>query len=163
MQITIRAAQTEDFPEIWDIFHSIVKLGDTYVFAPETSYEEAKKYWMGDNIYTYVAVIEDNIVGTYIIKPNHPGLGSHVANASYMVHPQHQGKKIGYHMALHSLEEAKQLGFKAMQFNIVIATNANAINLWKKLGFQIVGHLPKVFNHQELGYVDAFVMHRFLE
>ncbi|MBI5346686.1 MAG: GNAT family N-acetyltransferase [Chlamydiae bacterium] len=163
MEVLIRQATEKDFPKIWEIFHSIVKEGDTYTFSPDISFEEAKKYWMNPAVFTYVATLNDEIVGTYIIKPNHPGLGSHVANASYMVHPGHQGKKIGYKMGLHSLEEAKRLGFKAMQFNIVVATNEKAVSLWKKLGFEIVGKLPKVFNHKKLGLVDAFVMHRFLE
>lgn len=162
MELLIRKALDSDFSEIWKIFHAIVQKGDTYVFAPDISYEEAKSIWMGLGVFPYVAILDDEVVGTYIIKPNHTGLGSHVANGSYMVHEAHQGKRIGYKMGAHSLEEAKRLGFKAMQYNIVVATNENAIKLWEKLGFEIVGKLPKVFHHQQLGYVDAFVMHRFL-
>lgn len=159
----IREATDEDFDQIYKIFSAIIKNGDTYVFDPNTTYEEAKEYWMKKGIFTFVATIDNEIVGTYIIKPNQVGLGSHVANAAYMVNPDHQGKGMGHSMAIHSLEKAKQLGFKAMQFNMVVSTNTHAINLWKKVGFNIVGTLPKVFNHQQLGYVDAYVMHRFLE
>lgn len=117
---------------------------------------------MGQGVFTCVAILDAKVVGTYIIKPNHIGLGSHVANGSYMVHQDHHGKKIGYKLGENSLEEAKRLGFKAMQYNIVVVANESAIRLWKKLGFEIVGQLPKVCNHQQLGYVDAFVVHRFL-
>lgn len=118
---------------------------------------------MSNGMHTYKATLDKEIVGTYVLKPNFLGLGSHVANGSYMVHPKHQGKKIGYQITLHSLEEAQKLGFKAIQFNLVVATNIKAINLYKKVGFKIVGILPKAFNHMKFGYVDAYVMHRFLD
>lgn len=163
MNIIIKKATDEDFPAIWEIFHLIVKTGDTVSFAPDTTFEEAKDIWMGHGHYTYKAVLNGLVVGTYNFKPNFSGLGSHVANGSYMVHPDYQGKKIGYQMVTHSLEEAKRQGFKAMQYNLVVATNIFAIKLYQKVGFKIVGQLPKVFNHLQLGYVDAYVMHRFLE
>ncbi len=163
MNLTIEAAAIEDFPMIWEIFRLIVQSGDTVSFSPDTTIEEAKKYWMSDGMHTYKAVLDDKIVGTYVLKPNFPGLGSHVANGGYMVHPEYQGKKIGTQMTIHSLEEARRLGFKAMQYNLVVSTNIPAVKLYQKMGFKIVGTLPKAFNHMQLGYVDAYVMHRFLE
>jgi L-amino acid N-acyltransferase YncA len=111
---------------------------------------------------TYVADVKGDIVGTYILKANHPGLGSHVANASYMVHPAAQGMGVGSAMCIHSLAEAQHLGFRAMQFNLVVSTNVAAIHLWNKMGFVIVGTLSEAFHHQDLGYVDAFVLYRSL-
>lgn len=164
LDIIIRPAIIDDFPQMWEIFHPIVKQGDTYAFIPDTSYEEANNYyWKSKDFFTFVAIIESKIVGMYTIKANQPGLGSHVANASYMIHKEHQGQGIGSIIATHSLKQAKELGFKAMQFNLVVATNTSAVKLWKKMGFSIIGTLPKAFNHQNLGYVDAYVMHRFLE
>ena len=162
MNLTIEAAATEDFSKIWEIFRLIVLPGDTVSFPPDITIEEAKKYWMSDGMNTYKAVLDDKIVGTYVLKPNFPGLGSHVANGGYMVHPEYQGKKIGTQMTIHSLEEARRLGFKAMQYNLVVSTNISAVKLYQKMGFKIVGTLPKAFNHMQLGYVDAYVMHRFL-
>ena len=162
MNLTIEAAATEDFSKIWEIFRLIVLPGDTVSFPPDITIEEAKKYWMGDGMYTYKAVLDDIIVGTYVLKPNFPGLGSHVVNGGYMVHPEYQGKKIGTQMTIHSLEEARRLGFKAMQYNLVVSTNIPAVKLYQKMGFKIVGTLPKAFNHMQLGYVDAYVMHQFL-
>ncbi|WP_228840605.1 GNAT family N-acetyltransferase [Candidatus Protochlamydia phocaeensis] len=160
--INIRQAIQTDFPQIWDIFHQVVKSGDTYVFDPATSYQEAEQAWMIAPLMTYVAEKDNKIVGTYILKPNQGGLGSHVANGSFMVHPQEHGKGIGKQMAFHALSEAKRIGFSAMQFNIVVSTNEAAVKLWKAVGFQIVGTLPGAFNHQKFGLVDAYVMHRFL-
>jgi ribosomal protein S18 acetylase RimI-like enzyme len=162
MNLSILKAEGEDFPMIWEIFKLIIEPGDTVSFPPNTTFEEAKKYWMNNGMYTYKAVINNEIVGTYVLKPNFPGLGSHVANGGYMVHPKHQGKKIGTQMTIHSLEEARLLGFKAMQYNLVVSTNIPAVKLYQKMGFKIVGTLPKAFNHLKLGFVDAYVMHRFL-
>lgn len=160
--IEVRKAQESDFDAIWLIFHEVVQRGDSYAYDPDITRQQAHSIWMGDGVNTYVACIDDQVVGTYILKPNQPGLGSHVANAGYMVKAGHQQKGIGRMMCEHSLEEAKRSGFSAMQFNFVVSTNESAIALWKKLGFSIVGTLPKAFRHRDLGLVDAYVMHRFL-
>lgn len=163
MNILIQPALSEDFPAIWEFFRLIIASGDTVSFRPETTLEQAKEDWIGEGMRTYKAVTDGVIVGTYILKANQPGLGSHVANAGYMVHPQWQGQGIGAQMVQHSLDEAKRLGFKAMQFNLVVATNTRAVKLYERFGFKIVGTLPKAFNHLKLGYVDAYVIHRFLD
>jgi L-amino acid N-acyltransferase YncA len=160
--IVIRKAQDADFDSIWQIFRQVVEAGDTYVYDPETTKEQARSIWMSDGVVTYVACIGEQVVGTYILKPNQPGLGSHIANAGYMVRADAASKGLGRAMCEHSLSEARKAGFSAMQFNMVISTNEAAVALWQKLGFTIVGTLPKVFRHKKLGLVDAFVMHRFL-
>jgi len=101
-------------------------------------------------------------VGTYLLKPNQPGQGSHVANCGYMVARAASGRGIGEAMCRHSLEEARRLGFRAMQFNFVVSTNTRAVALWKKCGFSVVGTVPQAFRHPTLGLVDAHVMHRLL-
>jgi GNAT superfamily N-acetyltransferase len=111
---------------------------------------------------TFVAELAGKTAGTYILKPNQPGLGSHVANAGYMVAPAFRGRGLAGVMCRHSLELARTLGFLAMQFNFVVSTNATAIALWERHGFVTVGRLPKAFRHATLGEVDALVMHRFL-
>ncbi len=147
---------------MWSIFEAVIQTGDTYVFLPDTPRSDLDQYWLAPYMHTYVAEVDGDAVGTYILKANHPGLGSHVANASYMVHPADQGKGVGSAMCAHSLEEARQMGFRAMQFNLVISTNEAAIHLWEKMGFAIVGALPGAFFQQELGYVDAYVMFKSL-
>ena len=160
--IEIRAAQASDFDSVWQIFREVVRRGDTYAYDPATTREQARSIWMSDEVSTFVACIDERIAGTYILKANQPGLGAHVANAGYMVKEEFYGRGVGRAMCEHSLEEARRRGFLAMQFNLVVSTNDAAVALWKKLGFRIVGTLPKVFRHKNLGLVDAFVMHRFL-
>lgn len=151
-----------DADVVWKIIEKIIVEGDTLVFSPNSTREQMLTYWSADDKFAYVAEIEGQIVGTFYIKQNQPDLGSHVANAGYLVHPTHRGKGIAEKMCRFSLEEARQLGFKAMQFNIVISTNEVAVRLWQKCGFEIVGRLPMAFQHQKLGLVDAFVMYQIL-
>jgi L-amino acid N-acyltransferase YncA len=159
----IRRATEADFVAMWTIFHAVVATGDTYVFSAATSREDAHVYWLGPDITTYVAEENKSIVGFYKLISNRRDLGSHVANASFMVDPAVSGKGVGKAMGKHCLTEAKKAGYLAIQFNFVVSTNKGAVALWKKLGFAIVGTLPQAFRHQQLGYVDAFVMHRFLD
>ena len=161
--IQIRKAQSEDTEAIWSIFQAVIQTGDTYVYPPDTPKEALAKLWLAQTMHTYVAQVKDQILGTYIIKANFPGLGSHVANASYMVDPAAQGRGVGKAMGLHSLEEARRLGFRAMQFNLVVSRNSAAIHLWQKLGFMIIGTIPEAFNHRKLGFVDAYIMYRSLK
>ena len=161
--MNIRPALESDFAAMWPIVQQVVEPGATYVFAPDTSYQDAYAYWFGPGIASYVAEDNGEIVGMYKLLPNQRDLGSHVANASFMVSPGHSGKGAGREMGLHCLREAKRAGYLAMQFNFVVSTNKAAVSLWQKLGFSIVGTLPKVFQHKILGYVDAYVMHRFLD
>ena len=156
----IRKATNDDYDAVWEIFHLVIKTGDTYVFWPDTPKNELSSLWFGDSMHTYVWEEEKEILGTYFMKANQPGLGNHIVNAGYMVHPKAQGKGIGQKLCEHSLNEAKQFGFTGMQFNVVVSTNTNAIKLWKKLGFRMVGTIPKGFRHQQLGKVDIHIMHR---
>ena len=162
-RLLVRRARESDFDAMWAIFRDVVAPGDTYVFAPDATREDALAYWLGAGATSFVAEEGDRVVGMYKICPNHRDLGSHVANASYMVAPACAGRGIGREMALHSLREARAQGFLAMQFNFVVSTNAAAVALWQSLGFTVVGILPRAFRHRTLGYVDAFVMFRSLE
>ena len=161
--ITIRAANEADFEDIWRIFHGVVAEGDSYVFPPDASREDARAYWLSTDFKTSVAILDGAVVGMYKLRPNNIGLGAHVSNASFMVDPDCQGRGIGKTMGLHCLAEARRDGYLAMQFNFVVSTNTPAVRLWQQLGFEIAGTLPKAFRHAELGLVDAYVMYRFLE
>ena len=158
----IRTATNEDFDGIWEILRRVVATGDTYSYSPDTSKEQAYRYWMPPENKVYVAVIDNKIVGSYFLRPNHAGLASHVANGSYLVHPDHHGKGIGLAIANHSIAEAKNLGYRAMQFNLVVSTNEPAVNLWKKVGFKIIGTTPEGFKHASKGFVDTYILHRFV-
>ena len=160
--MTIRPATSADADAIWRIFQAVVAGGDTYVFPPGTPRTEAVAYFLGSGIRSWVVEDDGRVAGIYKLVPNYIGLGSHVANASFMVDPAAQGKGVGRLMGEQCLDEARRAGYQAMQFNFVVSTNTAAVELWKKLGFQIVGTLPRAFRHATLGDVDAFVMHRFL-
>jgi L-amino acid N-acyltransferase YncA len=160
--VIIRAASAADADAIWRIFHYVVQGGDTYTFLPDTPRHQALAYFLGPGVASWVLEDDDRVIGVYKLTPNHTGLGSHVANASFMVDPAAQGKGAGRAMGEHCLNEARKAGYRAMQFNFVVSTNTAAVALWKKLGFEIVGTLPKAFRHQALGDVDAYVMYRFL-
>jgi GNAT superfamily N-acetyltransferase len=114
--------------------------------------DEALAYWFRADTHTYVAESDWRVVGTYILKPNQPALGSHIANAAFMVGPTERGLGVGRKMGEHCLNEARRLGFRAMQFNFVVSANTSAIHLWEQLGFKIVGTLPGAFRHPEKGY-----------
>ena len=159
----IREATESDFEGIWPIFQAVVARGDTYVFSPAATRNDAFAYWFGPGVSSYVAEEDGRIIGMYKLIPNQRDRGAHVANASFMVSPERHGQGVGKALGQHCLNEARKAGFKAMQFNFVVSTNTGAVDLWKKLGFRIVGTLPGAFQHASLGYVDAYVMHRFLD
>jgi len=161
--ITIRTAEATDWDQIWPIVREVFQSGTTYAYPPETNKAEAYEIWMTTPTATYVAISDENVAGTYYIKPNQPGLGSHVCNAGYMVSSTARGRGIGRALCAHSLIEAVKLGFKAMQYNLVVVTNWYAIKLWKDMGFEIIGTLPQAFNHKAKGLVDAHIMYRLLE
>ena len=160
--LEIRKASPKDHDAIWEIIQPIIAKGDTYAFHPHTSREDMLALWCGKDKHTYVAQRAGKIVGTFMLKDNHPGLGSHVANAGYMTHPDEYGKGIGRTMAEFSLVEAKRLGYTDMQFNLVVKSNVRAVKLWQHLGFEIIGEIPNAFQHAEQGLVNAYIMWRRL-
>jgi GNAT superfamily N-acetyltransferase len=162
MACSIRLAQDSDRAAIWNIFHAVIAPGDTYAFDPAITQDEALAYWFAPGNWTYVAEQDGTVAGTYILRANQGGPGSHVANAAFMVAPSARRMGIGRVMGEHCLGEARRLGFRAIQFNFVISTNEGAVRLWKQLGFDIVGTLPVAFQHPQLGFVDVYVMFREL-
>lgn len=158
----IRPTTADDADDIRRIFRAVVAPGDTYAFAADTAKTDAVGYFLSPSITSYVAEDEGRVVGIYKLIPNRVGRGSHVSNASFMVDPAAHGRGIGRALGEHCLDEARRQGYDAMQFNFVVSTNVAGVTLWKKLGFEIVGTLPKAFDHASLGRVDAYVMHRFL-
>jgi L-amino acid N-acyltransferase YncA/8-oxo-dGTP pyrophosphatase MutT (NUDIX family) len=159
----IRPARDQDRGAIWEIFHAVVARRDTYAFPPDTPREQGVEYWFGKGVTSFVAELDGRVVGVYKLIANRGGLGSHVANASFMVHPDASGRGVGHALGRHCLREARLQGYEAMQFNFVVSTNDRAIRLWQRLGFQIVGTAPRAFRHGTLGLVDALVMHRSLD
>ena len=159
----IREAANHDFDGVWRIFHQVVKEGKTYAFERDTSKEEAQNIWMEAPRKTYVAIENGNILGTYYLKTNQAGPGNHVCNCGYMVSSSARGKGLATLMCNHSQQVAIELGYLAMQYNFVASSNEGAVRLWHKMGFETVGTLPNAFNHPSKGYVDAFVMYKWLD
>jgi GNAT superfamily N-acetyltransferase len=157
-----RRATDDDWPAIWPIWHAIVAAGETYSWSPDTDEAVARGLWMQPEPAEVWVVTDDagTILGTALLQPNKPGLGGHVANAGFMVDPAASGQGVGRALALGILQRARELGYLAMQFNAVVSTNTRAIELWKALGFTIVGTVPAGFRHPRHGLVDLHIMHR---
>lgn len=162
--IKIRPFEDRDWPATWRIIEPVFRSGETYPFSPDITEGEARQAWVVVPLATFVAVAKNNeVVGSYYIKPNQPALGAHVCNCGYIVSEHARGKGIASAMCEHSQREAMSRGFRAMQFNLVVSTNVEAVHLWKKHGFKVIGTLPKAFRHQQFGFVDAFVMYKQFE
>ena len=161
--IDIRLYREQDWTSVWHIIEPVFRAGETYPYPIDISEQEAYQAWIEKPAGTFVALDEnEDILGTYYIKPNQPGLGAHVCNCGYIVASEARGRGIASAMCVHSQAEALARGFRAMQYNLVVSTNESAIHLWKKHGFEVIGCLPQAFQHTKLGFVDALVMYKLL-
>ena len=160
----IRAATTDDWSQIWPFLQEIVTAAETYAYDPDMDEATARGLWLaGSPTRTVVAIQADGtVLGTASMYANRPGPGSHVASASFMVDPRASGQGVGRALGEEALEWARTSGFRAMQFNAVVATNTRAVALWRSLGFEIVGTVPEAFRHPTEGYVGLHVMYRRL-
>ena len=158
----IREAAPRDENAIWAILEPTIRGGETYPLARDLDRESGLAYWFSPGHEVFLAEDNGEIVGTYFLKANQKGGGAHVANCGYMTAPHATRRGVARAMCAHSLERARQRGFRAMQFNFVVSTNERAVRLWQKFGFEIVGCLPKAFEHPTLGFADAYVMYRQL-
>ncbi|QPZ39002.1 GNAT family N-acetyltransferase [Paramicrobacterium chengjingii] len=156
----IRDASTADWPAIWPFLHKIVVAGDTFTYDPELREEEAEAMWMARPPGRVVVAEADggNVVGTASMYANRAGPGAHIASASYMVDPSHQGTGVGRALVSDSLRWARARGFQGMQFNAVAQTNSYAIRLYESLGFTVIGTIPGGFRHPVAGDVGLHIM-----
>jgi L-amino acid N-acyltransferase YncA len=160
-EMTIRPAMERDRHAIWLILEPTIRAGETYPLPRDMDRGAALDYWFTAGHHVFVAD-DGGILGTYYLRANQRGAGSHVANCGYMVAPEARGRGVGRVMCEHSLARARELGFRAMQFNFVVSTNEAAVQLWQACGFAVAGRLPGAFQHPTHGYVDALVMFRNL-
>jgi RimJ/RimL family protein N-acetyltransferase len=162
--MNIRKYREADWSQVWRMIEPVFRTGETYAFSPEITEREAHTIWVESPQETYVATGPDQrVLGTYYIKPNQPALGAHVCNCGYIVAKRARGRGVASKMCEHSQQQAVNLGFRAMQYNLVVSTNEGAIRLWKRLGFHVAGTLPNAFCSSCAGYVDALVMYKELE
>lgn len=159
----IRQMTDADWPEVWAMMQPVIRAGETYPYARDMTAAGAHKMWLDIPEASYVAADElGKLLGTYYIKPNQPTLGAHVANCGYIVAENARGCGVASRVCEHSQAEALRLGYRAMQYNLVVKTNEASVYLWKKMGFTIVGTLPGAFHHPAHGYVDAFILYKEL-
>lgn len=158
----IRQAKEKDADALWEMIAPVIQAGETYALPKGWDQDEALAYWMAEGHRVFVAEENGVLLGTYYLQANQKGGGSHVANCGFITGQYGKGRGIAEKMCLHALDQARKLGFRAMQFNFVVSTNERAVKLWQKLGFEIVGTLPGAFAHPSQGDVDAFVMYRKL-
>ena len=160
--MTVRAALASDSDAVWAILEPVIRAGETYTLPREMGRREALAFWLAPSHEVFIAEDSGQAVGTYFLRPNQAGGGAHVANCGYITATAASGRGVARAMCAHSLDRARTRGFRAMQFNFVVAANERAVRLWQSLGFAIVGRLPEAFRHPSLGYVDAYIMHRML-
>jgi GNAT superfamily N-acetyltransferase len=161
--VIIRTADEPDWPKIYPVFRSIVTAGQTYAYPENLSLDDARPWWMEEPPgRTVIAIDGDTALGSAKMGPNRPGRGSHVATASFMVDPEHQGQGVGAALGRHVIEWARDAGYRSMQFNAVVETNSAAVHLWQSLGFRILATVPEAFDHPDLGLVGLHVMYRRL-
>lgn len=158
----IRPAEPRDAAAIAAIIVPTIREGTTYALDPAMSEADALAYWTAPDKATFVAEEDGALLGTYYLRVNQAGGGSHVANCGYMTAASATGRGVARRMCEHSLDQARARGFRAMQFNFVVSTNLRAVHLWQSLGFAVVGTLPGAFAHPALGEVDALVLYRRL-
>lgn len=160
--LTVRRATRDDHKAIWTIIGPVIREGETYPLPRDMSEADAIGYWTGSDRQTFVAEYGHTIVGTYYLRANQLGGGSHVANCGYMTRAETRHKGVARAMCEHSLGEARRSGFRAMQFNFVVSTNERAVRLWQSLQFQEVGRLPAAFQRPNGAFVEALVLFREL-
>lgn len=151
-----------DFESFWPTFSRVIHAQQTYALDPQLTLHEAFSLWCEQSLHAFAYIEDGTVLGSYYIKPNAMGPSKHICNCGYMVSHEARGKGIARMMCEHSQAVARELGFEAMQFNSVVSTNDSAVRLWKKLGFAIVGTIPKAYRHAELGLVDSYVMYKWL-
>ena len=158
----IRAATPGDADTLWSILEPIVRAGETFALPQDMSREDAFAWWHASGNEVFVAEEDGTVLGSYFIHPNQLGPGSHVSNCGYATAPWAGGRGIARAMCAHSLQHARARGYRAMQFNIVVSTNAPAVHLWTSMGFRTLCRVPGAYRHPVHGFVDTLVMFREL-
>jgi ribosomal protein S18 acetylase RimI-like enzyme len=160
--LKIRPAVATDESSIWLVIEPVFRAGETYPLPCDISRTDGLAYWHAAGHEVFVAEAEGRLIGSYFLRANNRGGGSHVANCGYIVEANVIRRGVARAMCAHSLDRARERGFTAMQFNFVISSNERAVRLWQSCGFVIVGTLPGAFADPTLGLVDVYVMYRKL-
>jgi len=162
LEIAIRPATPADWPAIWAILEPIIREGETLALPRNGDEAVGRAYFASPEKVNFVAVDGEQVLGASYVRPNQLGGGSHVANCGYITAAAARGRGIARQLCAHSIEYARSAGYRAMQFNFVVSSNAAAVHLWTAQGFETLARLPGAFDHPRLGFVDALVMFRAL-
>lgn len=157
------ADRKADRAVLWTIIEPVIRTGETFALPRDMSEKAALAWWLS-SLHTPFVAVSDNgaAVGTYYIRPNQSGGGDHICNCGFMVAEGARHRGVATAMCEHALATARDMGFAAMQFNFVVATNLAAVALWTRMGFLTVGRLPGAFRSPTQGEVDVFVMFKEL-
>jgi L-amino acid N-acyltransferase YncA len=159
-ELEIRPVHDGDWDAVFEIFRATVAEGDTYAYPENLTSDAARALWIeGPPGETVVALRDGVIVGTAKFGPNRPARGSHVATASFMVDAQRRASGVGRALCEYVIARARREGYAAMQFNVVVATNVHAIELYRRLGFVTIGTVPEAFEHATPGRVGLEIMY----
>lgn len=162
--VEIRAATADDWPDLWPMLRANARAGETYTWPSDITEDAARAQWMKNPPGRTVVAVDDDgtVLGSAYTRPNQDGPGDHVANASFLVDPEHSGRGVARQLCQHVLDQARADGYRAMQFNAVVETNTRAVALWQSFGFEILTTVPEAFRHPVHGFVGLHVMYRRL-
>jgi GNAT superfamily N-acetyltransferase len=159
--VQLREFGEGDWPQVWAIIGEVVRAGETFPFDPAMTEEQARAVWIeAPPGLTAVAVEGDRVLGTAKMGPNRPGPGAHVSTASFMVAAEARGRGVGAALCRYALDWALAQGYAGMQFNAVAESNATAVRLYRRHGFEILGTVPRAFAHPTLGRVGLHLMYQ---
>jgi len=159
----IRKFEANDWGDLWRVLKPVFRAGEAYALPRDIDQSMAYEYWIDSAQACFIACNDDGaLLGSYYLKPNQQGPGDHVCNCGYIVSDKASGKGLATALCIHSQQQARELGFEAMQFNLVVSNNYAAIRVWEKQGFATAGCLPGAFRHPRLGRIDAMVMYKQL-
>ncbi len=154
MQIKMRKLEEKDINSAKDIWNKVVLDGVAFPQTEPLDFDSAKEFFESQS-YTGVAENENGeIVGMYILHPNNIGRCGHICNASYAVKSDLRGQHIGEKLVTDCIKQAKEIGYKILQFNAVVKSNTTALHLYEKLGFVKLGVIPKGFRLDNGEYED---------
>jgi GNAT superfamily N-acetyltransferase len=159
----IRPFVEGDWAQVEAIFREVLAAGETYCGDPAMSEADVRAYWLSD-AHTVVAVDEDdsgtgNVLGSAHMGPNRPAQGSHVGTASFIVAASARGRGLGRALAEYVVGWHREQGYRGIQFNAVVESNAAAVHLWEDFGFQVIGTVPGAFRRPSGEYVGLHVMY----
>ena len=149
----IRKYRKEDMADMIAIWNEVVEDGIAFPQVNCLTMESGSTFFAAQT-YTAVAELDGRVVGLYILHPNNIGRCGHIGNVSYAVLSPFRGQHIGDQLVQDSLRMAKEVGFRLIQFNAVVATNIHARHIYERHGFQPLGTIPGGFRMKDGHYED---------